>query len=146
MSTPEENKALARRRWEGVYNERNLGLTDEVYDPGFVYEAPGFDLPAGPEGVRWAVAMAIASTPDIRITIEDLIAEGDKVVTRWTTRGTHTGGGGFFGIPPTGKPVVTAGITIHRLAGGKIVEGWNQIDALGLLQQLGVTPAPAQIR
>jgi steroid delta-isomerase-like uncharacterized protein len=141
MST-EKNKALVRRWWEEAFNARNLDVTDEVYAPSFVYEAPGFELAPGPEGVKEALRMQFSALPDTRLTVDELFAEGDKVVTRFTTRGTHTGEGGFFGIPPTGKRVATSGITISRLADGKIVEAWTQADALGMLQQMGVIPAP----
>ncbi len=78
--------------------------------------------------------------PDLHLTIEDEIAEGDKVVTRVTARGTHQGS--FMGIRPTGKRAVVTGIVIDRFANGKTVEAWNNLDDLGLLQQLGVIPAP----
>ena len=80
--------------------------------------------------------------PDIQFTIEDLIAEGDKIVTRYTARGTHRGD--LQGIPPTGRQVTVTGIIISRFANGKFVEGWLDFDALGMLQQLGVIPAPGQ--
>jgi steroid delta-isomerase-like uncharacterized protein len=142
MST-EKNKALVRRWWEEAFNARNLDVTDEVYAPSFVYEAPGFELAPGPEGVKEALRMQFSALPDTRLTVDELFAEGDKVVTRFTTRGMHTGEGGFFGIPPTGRRIATSGITISRLANGKIVEAWTQADALGMLQQMGVISAPA---
>lgn len=80
--------------------------------------------------------------PDLYGTIEDLIAEGDKVVTRITYRGTHQGE--FMGIPPTGRPVTMTFTGINRIAGGKIAEGWVNFDALGMMQQLGVIPTPGQ--
>jgi steroid delta-isomerase-like uncharacterized protein len=88
------------------------------------------------------VTMYLAAFPDLHLTIEDQIAEGDKVVIRWTAHGTHKGN--FMGIPPTGKEAVVTGITIDRFANGKTVEAWNNSDDLGLLQQLGVVPAPGQ--
>ena len=80
--------------------------------------------------------------PDMQLTIEDQIAEGDKVVTRWTARGTHQGE--LMGIPPTGKQATVTGITVGRVANGKFVESWSNFDALGMMQQLGVVPVPGQ--
>jgi len=78
--------------------------------------------------------------PDVRLTIEDMVAEGDKVAVRWAWSGTHRGE--YMGIAPTGKEVTYTGITIHRITGGKIVESWDEVDNLGLMQQLGVAPPP----
>jgi steroid delta-isomerase-like uncharacterized protein len=80
--------------------------------------------------------------PEIQMTVEDLIAEGDKVVTRWTARGTHQGE--LMGIPPSGNPVEVTGITIDRIEGGKVVETWANYDALGMMQQVGAVPEPGQ--
>ena len=86
--------------------------------------------------------MLLTASPDLHITVEDQVAEGDKVVTRYTTRGTHQGP--FMGIPPTGKHVTVTGIVITRFANCKEVEEWANADWLGLLQQLGVVPTPGQ--
>jgi steroid delta-isomerase-like uncharacterized protein len=86
--------------------------------------------------------MFLAAFPDLNITVEDLIAEGDRVVARWTLRGTHQGAS--LGMPPTGKQVTMPGISVVRLAGGKSAEQWVIHDQLGMLQQLGLVPAPAQ--
>ena len=88
--------------------------------------------------------MNFTAFPDVHFTIEDQVAEADKVVTRWTWRGTHQGP--FQGIPPTGKHVMVTGVGINRFANGKVVENWTNMDILGLLQQLGVVPAPGQTR
>ena len=95
------------------------------------------------EQYKQLVTMYFSAFPDLHLTIEDQIAEGDKVVTRWTARGTHQGP--FMGIPPTGKRAVVTGIAIDRFANGKFVENWNNGDDLGLLQQLGVVPVPGQV-
>jgi predicted ester cyclase len=79
--------------------------------------------------------------PDVRMTVEDGFAEGDKVVVRWTGRGAHTGE--LMGIPPTGKQVTVTGIDVYRVAGGKLVERWGEFDQMGMMQQLGVVPLPA---
>jgi steroid delta-isomerase-like uncharacterized protein len=138
MST-EENKALIRRFYEEVFNKRNLAALDDFYAPDHVDHTLPPGLPVGPEGTRQAIAMMLTGFPDLRITIEDMIAEGDKVATRFMTHGTQHG---MFGsIPPTGKQVAVSTIEITRIAGGKIVEDWGLDDRLGMLQQLGLVPA-----
>lgn len=99
-------------------------------------------MPAGREGFKQFVLMYRSAFPDMHITIEDQIAEGDKVVSRWTARGTHQGE--LMGIPPTGKQATVTGINIERFANGKFVEEWSNFDALGLLQQLGVVTTLGQ--
>ena len=139
MST-EENKALVRRYFEELLNHGNLAVADELITEGYQSTFPGFVL--GPEGQKQLYQTYHASFPDLRVTIDDMIAEGDKVVTRLTVHGTHQGD--FQGIPPTGKPVTVSGITIDRIADGKIQASWAQFDMLGLMQQLGAIPAPQQ--
>ena len=140
MST-EENKALARRGFEEVWNQKNLAIADELGVTDYVIHNPPLST-HGLEQYKQLVTMYFSAFPDLHITIEDQIAEGDKVVTRWTARGTQQGA--FMGIPPTGKQAVVTGITIDRFANGKAVETWNNGDYLGLLQQLGVVPMPGQ--
>ena len=112
-----------------------------LFVPDYVHHDHG--LPPEMQGSRDAykqvTAMFHTGFPDIKITVEDLVAEGEKVVARWTWRGTRQGE--FQGIPPTGKQVTGSGISIHRLASGKLAEAWVNFDALGILQQLGVIPA-----
>jgi steroid delta-isomerase-like uncharacterized protein len=136
----EENKAITRRDWEETWNQGNLDLIDELQAVDYVghFLPPG--LPTGREGYRQFVQVFRAAIPDIHITIEDLIAEGDKVVTRFTARGTHQGE--LMGIPPTGKAVEVTGISIYRFAKGQIVEDWAEYDQLGMLTQMGVVPPP----
>jgi steroid delta-isomerase-like uncharacterized protein len=142
MST-EENKAAERRYYEEVWRKRNLAAIDELVAPEFVDHDPLPGQGPGREGFRQAgPALAFSAFPDAQITIEDVIAEGDTVVTRWTCRGTHRGA--LMGIPPTHKQVTVAGIEINRYAGGQRVEAWRQWDALGLLRQLGAIPPPGQ--
>ena len=137
MST-EENKALIRRFYEKVFNEKKPEALDEFYAPDHVDHTLPPGLPTSPEGTRQAIAMTLTALPDMHITIEDMIAEGDRVVTRFTTRGTQQGA--FGSIPPTGKRVAVTTIEITRVAGGKIVEDWGLDDRLGMLQQLGLLP------
>ena len=131
----EENKALARRSWESVENPDSL---EEVYTPDVVWHNPEGDI-QGIEQAKQFVSMFKTAFPDMSATVEDVVAEGDKVVTRITMRGTHQGEVEEFG-PPTGRQVEAQGITIHRIEGGKIVEEWNSWDNMSLMQQLGLVP------
>ena len=131
----EENKALARRSWESVESPDGLG---EVYAPDVVWHNPEGDI-QGIEQAKQFVTMFKSAFPDMGATVDDVVAEGDKVVTRITMRGTHQGEVEEFG-PPTGRQVETQGITIHRIEGGKIVEEWNSWDNMSIMQQLGLVP------
>jgi steroid delta-isomerase-like uncharacterized protein len=141
MST-EENKVLALRLVEEVINQGRMTTIDELIAADAVDHSLPPGLPPGREGVKLFLGMIRAAFPDIHETIEDMLAEGDRVVTRSTWRGTHQGA--FLGIAPTGKQVSVTGIDISRVASGKFVEHWQAADNLGLLQQLGVIPVPGQ--
>jgi predicted ester cyclase len=139
MST-EDNKAVVRRFYEEVMNQKKTAVLDEVFDLNVVdhFAPPG--TPGGLEGARQTLGMFLSAFPDLHFTVEDLIAEGDKVVARATLSGTQQGT--FMGIPPTGKHVAIGGIDINRFVGGKSVEHWVEMDTLGMMQQLGVIPPP----
>lgn len=142
MST-EQNKALVRRLMEEVFNRGNINLVDELFASDFVEREelpPG--LPPGREAVKQLLTMFRSAFPDFKVTIDDVIAEGDKVVVRSTWSGTHKGE--FMGIPPTSKSVSFGVFDTMRIAGGKFVEHWGQMDTMGMMQQLGVTPAPGE--
>ena len=141
MST-EENKAIVRRIWEEVLNKQNLALVDELIDTNYVYHGPGGQEVKGPEGLKQVFTMYLTAFPDLHFTIEDMVAEGDKVVCRVTLRGTHKGD--LMGIAPTGKQVTGTRTVIHRIVGGKEVEGWDCADTLSMLQQMGVVPPIGQ--
>jgi steroid delta-isomerase-like uncharacterized protein len=134
----EQNKALVRRVVEDVYNQGNLAVADELAASDLLVHMTSQEI-RGREGAKQYVAALRAAFPDLHLTIEDQIAEGDRVVTRWTARGTHTGQ--FQGIPPTGKQVRVAGTDIDRIADSKVVECWSHVDDLGMMQQLGAIPA-----
>jgi steroid delta-isomerase-like uncharacterized protein len=136
MST-EKNKAIAHRVWE-TYNQRNVGILDEVCAADLILHDPPFgDFTL--EELKMAVAeQVLPAFPDGQWTIEDTIAAGDKVVTRFTFSATH--GGDLMGIPPTGKKVSVTGIAIFHVTDGKIVEWWGNMDYLGMFQQLGAIP------
>jgi steroid delta-isomerase-like uncharacterized protein len=135
----EENRAIVDRYREEVFNEKNLAAIPKYVAPHYVRRDPGAPAEVrGPDGVKQLAAMFFAAFPDIHFDAEDIIAEGDKVVQRLTSRGTHQGE--FMGIPPTGKQLTVTAIEIFRLADGQIAEQWVEADYLGLLQQLGVVP------
>ena len=131
----EDNKALARRSWEVV---DDLDFLDEVYADDVVWHEPDGDV-RGMEEARQFVTMYKTAFPDLNVTVEDVISEGHNAVTRYTIRGTHQGEIEEFG-PPTGRQIELQGITIHRIANGKIVEEWERYDNLSLMQQLGLAP------
>jgi steroid delta-isomerase-like uncharacterized protein len=137
MST-EDNKAVMRRVYEEVYNQRNLAAIDELGVPNFVFHNASLTM-QGLEAYRQFVSQFLSAFPDSHFTIEDLLAEGDSVVVRHTFRGTHQGD--FMGIPPTGKSVIATGISLSGIQNGKGVEAWVNGDDLGLMQQLGVIPS-----
>ncbi len=139
MST-EENKALIRRIAEEIFNKKNLALADELVDTNYVFHAPGGQEEKGRERFKQMQPKLFTTFPDIRLTIEDMVAEGDKLAYRYTLRGTHKGD--FMGIAPTGKQFELSGIAIGRVIGGKIVEEWDSSDMLGMMQQLGVSVIP----
>lgn len=135
----EQNKTIVRRAFEEVYNRGNLDIVDELVSSDFVVHASSEDI-HGPTGLKLYVTALRQAFPDLHLTIDDQVAEGDRVVTRWTARGTHTGT--FQGTPPTGKHGTMTGIDIDRVIDGRAVECWTNTDELGLLQQLGVVPTP----
>ena len=139
MST-EDNKALVRR-WFDALNKKDLAVFDELCAPGFVHHSASATI-QGLAAYKQALSGEFIAFPDMRFTIEDIIAEGDTVVVRLTAHGTHQGA--LAGIPPTGKQATIWGVTIYRVAGSKLAEQWESFDNLGLLQQLGVIPAMSQ--
>jgi steroid delta-isomerase-like uncharacterized protein len=136
----EENTALARSSWEEIVNKHNPEAIDEFYAADLVWHEPDEDI-QGSEQAKQFVSMYFAAFPDINVTVEDVIGEGDKAVTRWTIRGTHRGE--LMGMAPTNKQIELKGITIHRIEGDKIVEEWERYDNLGMMQQLGVVEQPS---
>ncbi len=139
----EENKAIVRRMLDELFSQGNLHLVDEIIAPDFVEHDPNMpeDL-HGPEAFREYVLAYRSAFPDMHIAVEDQVAEGDKVATRWTGTGTHQGE--LTGIAPTGTQVTVAGMDVSRISGGKIAESWSNYDMMGLMQQLGVIPSPEQ--
>lgn len=134
----EENKVKQRRVWEEVVNKGNLAVIPELFAPNYFFRSPlGIEV-KGPEDFKQTVAMMRTAFPDIHVTIDDILAEGDKVATRFTMTGTFKGE--FTGIAPTGKKFTATGIIITRWVGGKEVEAWESLDTLAFFQQLGISP------
>ena len=138
----ETNKALSRRFLEEVFNKGKLNVLDEIIASDHVSTGPGTlpGLPTGPEGQKQLVTTYRNAFPDVHFTVDEQIAEGDKVVTRWTGRGTHKSE--LLGIPATGKSSTVTGIAVDRIVNGKIAESWGIFDQFGMMQQLGVIPTP----
>jgi steroid delta-isomerase-like uncharacterized protein len=138
----EENKAVIRR-WIEAYNERDLEAEADVLAPGYVAHVPGGPGPLGLEGLeawRQFTAPFTEAFPDLRLTVEDIMAEGEMVAARVAFHGTHRGA--FQGIPPTGKEVAFSSMEFNRVVDGKVEEHWVELDLLGLMQQLGAIPEP----
>lgn len=137
----EDNKALVRYLIEEVLNKGNLDIADTGFAPDYVTHIPNNpNLPPGPETFKRVIAMYRAAFPDFHMTIEDLVAEGDLVANRFTTRGTHRAP--LMGIPPTGKQITVRGQELHRIANGKVVESWICDDVPSILVQLGIITMP----
>jgi len=135
----EHNKAIVRRLFTELWNNGNLSVADEVFAPNYAHYDPSTpDFGHGPDSEKKRAALYRTAFPDLHLTIEDVIAEGETVMTRWSCRGTHKGD--LNGIAPTGKHITISGVTVARVSNGKIVEGYVNWDALGLMQQLGVVP------
>jgi steroid delta-isomerase-like uncharacterized protein len=139
----EQNKAAVHRVIEEVWSRGNFAVVDELVAHDYVGHSSGTER-HGREGYTEYFATLRQAFPDLQFTVEDQIAEGDRVATRWTARGTHEGA--YAGIPPTHRRGVVAGTTVYRIAQGQIRECWTHLDELGLLQQLGVIPALAPAR
>jgi len=139
----EQNKNAVRRLFEEVWNKGNPQVADELFAPTYAHhDSSTPDVGRGPESEKRRATLYRTAFPDLRLTIEDIIAEGDTVMARWSCRGTHKGD--LSGIAPTGRQFTISGVSIARFAGGKVVEGWVNWDALGLMQQLGVVPELAK--
>ena len=138
MMSIEENKALVHR-WIEAINKKNMAVFDEIFAANYVVHTPGVEEKSSPESVKQLMTGFLTAFPDLHFTVEDIIAEGDKVVTRWTSQGTYKVE--FMGIAPTGKQVKQTGIAIYHIVEGKVVEEWAERDMLSFMQQLGVIPS-----
>jgi len=141
----EQNKTNVRRLFEEVWNKGYVPVADELFAPTYAHhDSSTPDVGRGPESEKKRVTLYRNAFPDIRFTIEDMLAEGETVVARWSCRGTHKGE--LNGIAPTGKQFNINGISIARFTNGKMFEGFVNWDALGLMQQLGVVPELARAK
>ncbi len=130
----EQNKAVARKVFEEVMNKKNMAVIPQIVAPNFVgYQ--GAQKVEGQEGVKQLANMYLTAFPDAKMTVVEQLAVGDKVVTRWKATGTHRGD--LMGVKASGKKVNITGITINRIANGKIVEEWEEFDSAGMMQQIG---------
>jgi steroid delta-isomerase-like uncharacterized protein len=137
----QDNKALVRRYYDEVFNQREVDLVDQLAVEDYAEHDPFPGQGDGRADLKARVQLILDAMNPLRFEVEDLIAEGDKVVARWVQRGTQSGS--FMGIPPTGREFTIAGIDIHRLRDGRMAEHWHVVDLFALLQQLGAIPAPS---
>ena len=134
----EENRTTIRRFLEELFNQQDMSAIDRYLAPEYVDHVVPPGVPPTRDGFRQFIGMFFTALPDFHYTIEDVLANGDKVAVRLTAQGTQQGE--FMGIPPTGKQATWGEMHIGRMQNGKIVEHWGQIDNMGMLQQLGVIP------
>jgi steroid delta-isomerase-like uncharacterized protein len=135
----QHNKDIVLRKWyEELWNNWNVSVADDLFTSDYVLHVSGVPVPMDRAGAKQVVQMFSVAFPDLKHTVDEMIAEGEAVAARWTVRGTHQGD--FQGIAPTGKPVRLSGTTVHHLADGRIVETWLTFDNLEMLQQLGAVP------
>ncbi|HKY53623.1 MAG TPA: ester cyclase [Anaerolineales bacterium] len=137
MST--QYKIAARNFIEKGLNQKDLSVLDEYFSPKLIDHALPPGLPPGLEGRKIFASALLSAFPDLHVQLEDMVADGDKLVTRYTVHGTHNGE--LMGISPTGKQISIGGIAIDRFENGQSVEHWEIIDQMGLMQQLGVIPS-----
>ena len=140
MST-QDNIQVIERYSQEVMNEGNLDAVDELLAEDYVHRTPPPGMEPTREGFKGFVSAAHAGLHDLTLTTDDILAQGDKVVQRWTNTAVHKGE--FMGVPPTGKQVEFSGTSIYTVRDGQIVEDWTLFDAVGLMQQLGAIPEPA---
>jgi steroid delta-isomerase-like uncharacterized protein len=140
----QENKIVSWRLQEEVFGQDKLALVDELLAPDYVSHAPGDpELSRGPEDIKEIVRAYHAAFPDLAFTVEKQVAEGDMVVTRWIACGTHQGQ--FMGVPPSGRRIEVSGMSMDRISGSRIVENWNNWEALELMQQVGAIPESGEV-
>lgn len=136
----QDNKAIVRRYYDEVLNQRKVNVLDELAVEDYVEHDPFPGQGNGRSDLKARAKLILGAFDPYRFIVEDAIGEADKVVVRWTATGTHSGN--FMGIPPTGRQFTIAGIDIHAVRGGRMAEHWHVVDQLALMQQLGIIPQP----
>jgi steroid delta-isomerase-like uncharacterized protein len=140
VSMGSEESADAVRRWFEAFNAGDMEAERAARTEDFVAHAPGMPMPLDGDDWEQFIGMFFGGFPDMRLEVQDIVAQGDRVAVRWVFHGTHDGE--FFGIPPTGTRVTMNAIEINRVQDGKVAEHWVELDQLGMLQQLGAIPSP----
>ena len=142
MTSIDSQRALSRRLYEEVFGAGHVDVADEILAESCVSHGPGTPPAVGPGGIKAQAAVLRGAIPDLTVTLEDQLAEGDRVASRWSASGTNTGALRLpaGAVPPTGAAIVFSEIRIDRYAGGRIVESWFLPDRLSLWQQLGLVP------
>ncbi len=138
--TAAENRALVQRFYDEAWNAHDLSAYDTLVTDDFIDHQAIPGMGPGREGFRQLEAIFRSAFPDLRLTVDGIVAEGDMVSCRWTSTGTHQGA--LFGVPPTGRPVKVTATVVYRVEGGRLAEGWINRDDLGMMRQLGVIPTP----
>ena len=141
MTEQDSNKALVRRYYDDVFNQRNIGLVATLAVEDYVEHDPFPGQGDGRADLEARVRLILDAMNPLQFNVQDVVAEGDRVVVRWTQSGTQSGN--FMGIPGTGRTFSIAGIDIHRIREGRMAEHWHVVDLFSLLQQLGAIPAPS---
>jgi steroid delta-isomerase-like uncharacterized protein len=146
MTMSGKNEALCRRNFEEIFTKGQFDTADEIFARNYTDHDPYTpkEFGKGPELVRKTANMYRTAFPDLKVTIEEMISDGDQVVTRWTAQGTHKGE--LKGVKPSNKKVTISGIQIDHVAAGKISESWTSWDALGMMEQIGAIPTPPKAR
>lgn len=140
-----DNRTIIRRLYQEVWNERKVQVVDELLSASHALQDPNWPgSQVGPELYKRRVAELLRGFPDLCFTVEDTIAEGEKVVACWTLSGTHQGE--FMEVPATGRKISVEGITIHHIKNGKILDSYTRWDALGLMRQLGGIPSQGRMK
>jgi steroid delta-isomerase-like uncharacterized protein len=137
-----ENKVLVQRRYDEIDNRHNIDAADELMAPDYVHHDPALppEMQHSRKGFKQMMVLLLSAVPDLHTTVHELIAEGDKVGARVSHSGTHKGE--LLGVAPTGRRIEMSGLSIHRIADGKLVEGWVSFDVVGMLRQMGARIQP----
>ncbi len=140
-----DHRETSRRVFEEIWNQKNLNAVDELMAENYVHHDPSSPpVASGIDGYKQLVTQYLNAFPDLHFTLNDQVAAGEIVVSRWTATGTHSGD--LPGIPRTGRHFSVTGMSMGRIQSGKFAEGWNNWDALGLMQQIGVVPRPGEAK